>query len=95
MTDFTCPNCGQSCYPDDPCPCRDLSEEARAGIRRIVRWKDDCIADLEAEIAELRWLICDAANASESPRHHYAGCKAIRDKRDQWLREATEDGVSR
>jgi hypothetical protein len=50
MIDFTCPNCGESCYPDDPCPCRDLDEESRARIGRLIQWKNKSIADLEARL---------------------------------------------
>lgn len=42
---------------------------------------------LRAENNELRWLICDAASWSETT-DHYDGTRLLREKRDQWIREA-------
>jgi hypothetical protein len=49
MNDYTCPDCGEACYPDDPCSCRD---------------RDDEIARLTARVAELEAALDEATALS-------------------------------
>ena len=69
--DDSCANTGDLCDP--------VCEVPLSRLRRL-------LAEAREECEDLRCLICDAADASETV-DHYEGTRALRTKRDQLLKE--------